>query len=74
MAGKTYEIDPADPTLPENYLQLRAALDKDCEKYGQVAAPTNTADRNQAGSEVSEKRHDNRGQESRGQIAMRFGG
>jgi hypothetical protein len=27
------EIDLTDPTLPDNYLQLQAALERDCAKY-----------------------------------------
>ena len=36
------EIDHTDPTLPDNYLQLKAALERDCEKW-EAIAETKTA-------------------------------
>jgi hypothetical protein len=51
------EIDLTDPTLPDNYLQLRAALERDCAKHaGQMGAKESPQPSNQAGRKVAEKR------------------
>lgn len=70
---ETFYIDPSDPTMPENYLQLKAAIDKDCEKHEQIRATKNQEHRNQEGRTLREKRHEQKRQKSRGQIAIGFG-
>lgn len=59
ITSELIEIDPADSTLPDNYLQLKAALEKDCAKYDeQSAAKKNKKHSNQAGWTLTEKRYE----------------
>lgn len=72
--------DPSEDGWPENYMQLKAALDADCERRSpvgaqQIRATKNQEPSNQAGRPVTASPVPQpQGPRGRGQIAMRFGG